>query len=75
MNIVQVGSCTAIELVGDCTNSSNENTFLEREQNESLDKFMTRDFQIQLANSLKFMLSIMVSFSFSVNVKEFVFST
>ena len=25
MNIAQVGSCTAIELVGDSTNSSNEN--------------------------------------------------
>jgi hypothetical protein len=35
MNIVQVGSCTAIELVGDSTNSSNENIFLAREQNES----------------------------------------
>ena len=41
MNIAQVGSCTAIELVGDCTNSSNENTFLEREQNESIADLIT----------------------------------
>lgn len=36
MNIAQVGRCTAIELVCDSTNSSNGNTFLEREQNESI---------------------------------------
>ena len=42
MIIAQVGSCTAIELVGDSTNSSNENTFLAREQNESICSFMRR---------------------------------
>ena len=41
MNIVQVGSCTAIELVGDSANSNNENTFLEREQNESIADLIT----------------------------------
>jgi hypothetical protein len=40
-NIAQVGSCTAIELVSDSTNSSNENTFLEREQNESIADLIT----------------------------------
>jgi hypothetical protein len=39
--IAQVGSCTAIELVGDSTNSSNENTFLEYEQNESIADLIT----------------------------------
>jgi hypothetical protein len=41
MIIAQVGSCTAIELVGDSTNSSNENTFLEYEQNESIADLIT----------------------------------
>ena len=41
MNIAQVGSCTAIELVGDSANSSNANTFLEREQNESIADLIT----------------------------------
>ena len=41
MNIAQVGSCTAIELVGDSTNSSNENTFLAHEQNESIADLIT----------------------------------
>ena len=41
MNIAQVGSCTAIELVGDSTNSSNENTFLEPEPNKSITDLIT----------------------------------
>ena len=41
MNIAQVGRCTAIELVCDSTNSSNGNTFLEREQNESIVDLIT----------------------------------
>jgi hypothetical protein len=41
MNIAQVGRCTAIELVGDSTNSSNENTFLEPEPNESIADLIT----------------------------------
>jgi hypothetical protein len=41
MTIAQVGSCTAIELVDDSTNSSNENTFLECEQNESIADLIT----------------------------------
>ena len=41
MNIVQAGGCTAIELVGDSTNSSNENIFLAREQNETIADLIT----------------------------------
>ena len=41
MNIAQVGSCTAIELVGDSTNSSNENTVLEPEPNEIIADLIT----------------------------------
>ena len=41
MIIAQVGSCTTIELVSDSTNSSKENTFLKREQNESIADLIT----------------------------------
>ena len=58
MNIVQAGGCTAIELVGDSTNSSNENTFLAREQNESIADLITKEEYLQFYATMTDMTSI-----------------
>ena len=58
MNIAQVGSCTAIELVGDSTNSGNENTFLALEQNESVADLITKEQYLQFYATIKDMTSI-----------------
>ena len=56
--LAQVGSCTAIELVGDSTNSINENTFLEREQNESIADLITVEQYLQFYATMTDMTSI-----------------
>ena len=58
MNIAQVGSCTAIELVGDSTNSGNENTFLALEQNESVADLITKEQYLQFYATMTDMTSI-----------------